>query len=221
MNIVDGMLPPGWEWSAHLLYAVVLGVAVWRAPWRELAKPGMLHGFLGASTLLMVLWSLQAGVNPGLGFHLLGATLLTLMFGWELAVVAQGIVLVAVTAYGMGGWHSFSMNALLTGVIPVAVSYGVYRAVDRWLPNNIFVYIFLCAFFGAGLAIAVSGFGSVGVLVASGVYSFEHVAYEYMPYFPLMVFPEAFVTGMLVTILVGFFPRWVWTFDDQRYLRPH
>ncbi len=220
MNIVDGMLPAPWVWSAHVLYGLILALAIWRAPWRALTKPGMSHVFLGACTFLMVLWSLQAGVSPGMGFHLLGATMLTLMFGWELAVIALGIVLLGVTAYGMGGWHAFSMNGLLTGVVPVLLSYGIYRAVDRWMPHNIFVYIFACAYFGAGFAAATSAMASALVLAASGAYTYQHIVYEYLPYFPLMMFPEAFMNGMLVTILVGFFPRWIWTFDDARYLKP-
>jgi len=34
-----------------------------------------------------------------------------------------------------------------------------------------------------------------------------------------MFFPEAFITGMLTALLVVFYPRWVLTFDDARYLQ--
>jgi uncharacterized membrane protein len=33
------------------------------------------------------------------------------------------------------------------------------------------------------------------------------------------MFPEAFVTGMLITIFVVYHPDWVKTFDDDRYIK--
>jgi uncharacterized membrane protein len=41
---------------------------------------------------------------------------------------------------------------------------------------------------------------------------------EYLPFFLLISFSEAFITGMLITTMVIYKPEWVATFDDKRYL---
>lgn len=218
MNLPDGLLPAEWLWFGHALFAPVLLAAVWRAPWSRLRESSMHHLFLGVCVALMVLWSLKAGVRPGLNFHILGTTLLMLMFGGWLAVVGIGLVLVAVTVYGMSGWETYSLNALLMGALPASASWGVYRFTQRLLPRHLFIYIFICGFFGAAAAMAAAGIGSAAVLVLSGAYGLDQLLYEYLPYFLLMVFPEAILTGSFVALLVVYRPHWVWTYDEQAYL---
>jgi uncharacterized membrane protein len=218
MNIPDGLLPDDWLYLGHALYALILLAALWRAPWKRLAGPGQLHVFLGTTVACMVVWTLKAGVMPGLNFHILGASLLTLMFGWLLAVVAISATLLAATLTGMSGWHSFPMNALLMGALPAAVTWGVFRLVDRKLPRNLFIYIFGCGFFGAALAMAATGLVSAGLFVLAGVYSFEQLAQQYLPYYLLMVFPEAILTGTFVALLAVYRPEWIWTYDEDAYL---
>ena len=52
-----------------------------------------------------------------------------------------------------------------------------------------------------------------------GVYHLDYLLKEYFPFLPLMMFPEAFITGMLTTLAVVFYPQWVLTFDDAKYLK--
>ena len=42
---------------------------------------------------------------------------------------------------------------------------------------------------------------------------------EYARFLPLMLFPESFITGALITMMVVFRPAWVVSFDDERYLK--
>ena len=128
MNVPDGLLLPDWLWFGHGLYGLLLLAAVLRAPWKKLLDSSQLNVYLGTCVGLMVLWTIKAGITPGLNFHILGATLLTLMFGWPLAIVAGGVVLMAVTIDGMSGWQAFSVNALLMTGLPVGVTWGVYHA---------------------------------------------------------------------------------------------
>ena len=41
---------------------------------------------------------------------------------------------------------------------------------------------------------------------------------EYLPFFLLLAFSEAWLGGMATTLMVVFRPEWVTTFDDRRYL---
>lgn len=220
MNLPDHLLPPAWYWFAYALYAVVLGAAIRFAPWRRLRDSEQLHLFLGTCVTLMLLWSfLKTGIKPGLNFHVLGATLFTLMFGPSLAIVGLSVVLLGVTYFGFSGWESFSANALLMGALPVTVSYAVYRLADGRLPNHFFVYIFVNAFLGGALAMTVTGLATTGVFALSGAYSADYLVSNYLPYYLLMGWSEAVLTGMLATLLVVYKPEWVATFDDARYIR--
>lgn len=219
MNLPGDLLPEAWYWAGHGLFALVLLHALRRAPWQRLKENVRLHLWLGTIVFLMLLWSIRTGIKPGLDFHLLGGTFFTLAFGPELAIAGMTLVLLGATLSGTGGAFSFSLNALLMGVIPVAVSHAIYRAADKFLPHHFFVYIFVDAFFGAALAMAICGLAVTGVLAASGAYDIAYLVREYLPYYILLAWGEALLTGMALTLMVVYQPGWVSTFDDKRYLR--
>lgn len=219
MNLPDDLLPASWYWVSHFLFLLALGWAIHAAPWRRLKDNEILHLWLGTCVLLMLLWSVKTGVKPGLNFHLLGATMFTLMFGPWLAIAGLSVVLLGATWFGPIGWDSFSVNGLLMDVLPVLVSFGLFRLVDSKLPNHFFVYIFINAFVGAGIAMSATGLAAVGLLGQAGVYSIDYLTSQYLPYFILMAWSEALLTGMLMTLLVIYRPQWVCTFDDARYIR--
>lgn len=219
MNFPDLLLPSGWYWTGSGLLVPLLVWALRTAPWRRLKDASQLNLWLGACVVLMALWSIKTGIKPGLNFHLLGATAMTLMFGPQLAILGIMIVLTAVTLVGMSGWQGYGWNALIMGAVPIAVSYGMYWLADRKLPNHLFVYIFLNAFFGAALAMAATGLGATLLLLWSGAYPAAYLFHDYLPYFILMAWSEAVSTGMVITVMVVYAPQWVGTFDDARYLR--
>lgn len=221
MNFPDGLLPAMWLWLGHLLYWPLLWHALRRAPWARMRGSQLLHVLMGAVVAILLVWTMQAGFVQGLKLHLLGATMLVLMFGWQFAFLAMSVVLLGSTINGHGGWWVFPLNGLLLVALPVLISQGIFRFADRWLPNHFFIYIFLCAFFGAAAAMGAVGLVSTAVLHWADVYSFEYIHYNYLRYFPLLMFPEAFITGMIMTVLVVYYPRWVSTFDDARYLKNH
>jgi uncharacterized membrane protein len=124
-----------------------------------------------------------------------------------------------VTFYGLSGWESFSVNGLLMGVLPVMASYLVYRLADSKLPNHFFIYIFVNAFIGAAIAMALTGLAASGLLALAGAYTADYLTSNYLPYFLLMGWSEALLSGMMLTLLVVYRPQWVATFDDARYIR--
>jgi uncharacterized membrane protein len=217
VDLPAGLVGTPWLLLAHLLYLPLLLVALLRAPWWRLREGEGQHLLLGAAVTALLLWSIRAGVSPGLNFHLLGASLLTLMLGWEFALIVLSLALLGITLYGRAAWEAYSLNALVTVAIPVLVSYRIFLAVDRRFPNY-FAYVLICGFFGSGIALAAGGVGSVLVLWASGAYTLHYLLDNYVPYFPLLMFPEGFLNGGLAAILVGFKPHWVRTFRDERYI---
>lgn len=219
MNYPYAMLPGPWLWAMYLIYAVGVIALISTAPWRRLLVNENSHVYLGTCVGLMLLWTIKTDGIPGMEYHFLGATLLTLMVGWQLAIVGINIVMAGVVLSAGGDWQTFPVNALVMGFVPVLVSQLIYYYVDKKLPKNFFVYVFLSAFFGAALAVAVAILSASELLILSGVHGLKALALEFLPYTPLMMFPEAFITGMLITIFVVLRPSWVSTFDDNRYLK--
>lgn len=219
MNLTDALLPADLLLLANFIWLPVLLQALRRAPWRPfLASSKLQHVFLGASLALFLMWIFEAGIRPGLGFHFLGVTAYTLMFGWSLSVIGVGTIALGVTLT-TGDWSALAMNALLLGVLPVSTSYGIYYLVYRYLPHHLFVYIFLCAFFNAMLAAGAVVLGLVTLLVFTETYPFARISSEYLPFVPLYLFPEGMLNGMVTTILIMLQPDWLITYDDDVYLR--
>ncbi|MGB5582310.1 MAG: energy-coupling factor ABC transporter permease [Gammaproteobacteria bacterium] len=220
MHIPSNLLPAGLLWMSNIVFCLLLMLALFHAPWKAvLRNQESQHVFLGAVVILLTIWGIKAGISPGLGFHHLGATLFTLMFGWPLAIVGLTVTMVASLTLQISDWSSLGVNGMLSIIIPVFVSYSILKLSHRYLPDNFFIYIFICAFFGAGLAIASSRLSAISLLALVDTYSNQQLIEEALQYLPLFMFPEAFVTGMLITIFVVYRPDWVTTFDDDRYIK--
>lgn len=218
MNITQELLPTPWLWLSWAAYLTLLLAAIRQARWERLKDGELIHVYLGSCVALMVMWTVKAGIDPGLSFHYLGATLFTLMFGWELAFIGLSLALLG-TTIGLGGeWGAFCVNVLAKGALPVVFSHWLLRLVQDRLPPNVFVYIFINAFFGAALALLLGHFAVAGVLGAAGAYTGAYLVSEYLVFTPLMMFSEAWITGMLVAIFVGYRPNWLTTFEDSKYL---
>ncbi|HET9112823.1 MAG TPA: energy-coupling factor ABC transporter permease [Burkholderiales bacterium] len=216
MDLTNGLIPPNWQWM-WLAFAVVLAKTLWSAPWHMLKKPGVLNLLLGASVLVLFYWQVKAGVKPGLNLHLLGATLLTLMFGPWFAMLGLMLALLVATFYN-GAWDAFAANGFILGVVPVTVSWLIYRVADSRLTNHLFIYIFVNAFLGAALAIMATGLAATVFLSVAGDYAWHDLSRTYLPYYLLMAWSEALTTGVIVTLMVVYRPQWVATFDDKTYI---
>jgi uncharacterized membrane protein len=218
MNLPYNVFPSWLNWAATVLFFVLFAAAIRTAPWRRYRDKDLLNVLLGSCVLLLLIWSLKAGVKPGLTFHLLGGTLFMLMFGWAVAFIAMSLVLAGGVLNGAVAWQGFALNALVMGAIPILATQVVYRLAVKHLPHHFFVYIIVNAYFCAGLAMALTVSTSSFLLVMLGPYRLDTVLHDYLPFVPFMVFGEGFMTGMLVTGMALMKPQWLTTFDDRRYI---
>lgn len=218
MNLTDTLLGEAWYWAAWAVWVPLFALCVFAAPWGRLRDSERLNVWLGMVVLLTLIWSLKAGVKPGLALHLLGATVFTLSFGPSLAFVGLSFVTLGVALNDGAGAFAYAMNALLLGGLGVLFSQGLYRAFSRIFPQHFFVYIFINAFLGSALTIVGVGFGITALLALAGAYSWDYLVEEYFLYFLLLGFSEAWLSGMVMTLFVVYRPNWVLTFDDSRYL---
>jgi uncharacterized membrane protein len=216
---IDGSLFTGeLLWGLAGLFLVVLLAALRYAPWCRLSEAGQLHVFLGAIVALIVLWHMRGQVQPGLSFHLLGVTVITLMFGWSMAIIAASLALAAVCINAGYGWQGYLVSFLTVVLVPITLSQISLVLVRSYLPKHFFVYVLGNGFFTAWVVGYVSGHLALQLLVYSGAYTMAELSVTILPFFPLMFFPEALVNGWIITMLVVFYPAWVHSFSDEQYI---
>jgi uncharacterized membrane protein len=188
--------------------------------WRRLAEPSRLNLFLAATVAVLALWQIRTGIKPGLSFHFYGVAALTLMFGFWRATFAGALILLANAAFGRGSWNALGFDVLLVAALPAAVSWGLFRLLERRLPNHFFIYVLGNGFFGAALSVAAIGLATTALMALAGTYSLEYLLSYYTPYATLLIgWAEAFTTGMAITMMAVYRPAWLETFDDARYIR--
>jgi len=217
MNLVSANIPAAWIGILWVLALALAALVLRGANWRMLRDSANLNVFLAATVAVLGLWLIKTGVKPGLNFHLLGATALTLMFRPLFALLAIALITAAISLWH-GQYAAFPANWLIMGAVPVGVSWALFRLIDGKLPNHLFIYVFLNAFFGSALAILAVGGVSTAFAALAGAYPLDYLLEDYLPYYLLIAWSEAFATGMLVTLMVVYKPEWVATFDDRRYL---
>ena len=219
LHIPANLLPVSLMWMGNILMLALVFIAIKKFSFTALLnnKPSQ-HVFFGAMVALLLMWKIKAGISPGLGFHHLGATMFTLMFGWPLALLGLSSIMLISALLQHSEVLSLGINGLLSVAIPVFVSYGILRLSQKRLPANYFIYIYVVAFFGAGIAVAASRLTAIALLSLVQAYPDSQLVTESLVYVPLFMFPEAFITGLLTSAFVIYRPDWVMTFDDERYI---
>ena len=207
-------------WLGALLFAPLLLAALWRAPWVELVSDfRRQHLLFGTVLALFLLWLVRRDFPSGLAYHFIGMTAVTLLLDWPLAVLAGFAAQLALVALGRQDLLALGVNGVLMVLIPVLVTEVCAQWVERRQPENLFVYIFLSGFFPSALATLCSLLAGLGILLADGLFQMPPWLDEFVGYLWLVVFPEAFINGLVVTALVVFYPDWLETFNRTRYLQ--
>lgn len=205
--------------AALLLWLVLLAFSLNASLLRTLgAHPLYQHLCLGGAIVLVPLWTLRAGLHEGLEIHFLGLTSLTLLLGWRLALLAPCLTLLILAYFGVIPLTDIGWQALIGVALPVATSWLLFLGSWAWLPRHLFVYLFVAAFLGGALSISAKVIASALLMEVSGTYSWHTISADYLSIWPLLLFPEALLNGMTMTLLAVYRPHWVNTFFDREYL---
>lgn len=222
MNFSLDLVSPTWLWIAWVCYGCAVLAALWRADWQRLFHSADANIWFAACIVLWLTWRMSANLNnaPGLEFHLLLVTSVTLMFGWPFAVLAVSVAQLVLSLEGLAAWDSFAIDLLCHGLLPIAVSFMIFRIVDSKLPRNFFIFIFLCAFLGGAVSMVLTRLLGISILVSSSAdYTWTGLFDTQVMMLPIMMFPEAFLNGTVMTMLIVFRPQWVSSFTDERYIQ--
>ena len=218
MDIPANLLPTAWLVVGGVLYALVLMAALVTAPWSRVRDSEAQNIYLAVIVAISLLWVLRGGIQAGLNYHLLGMTLLCLMFEWQFAVFAAGLVVAFSTWQGGSGWAAFGVNVMLMGVLPILFTRVLLYICQRRLPHNYFIYVFVNAFLAGALSLLLAG-GASGLLQhIAGVQPAGTISSNFLLILPMLMFGEGFINGGTLSLVVAFRPQWVATFHDRWYL---
>lgn len=204
---------PDWIDILFLIgFGALLLFAVSRCQFGWLLQEGRSNRLLVCSIVQFLLW--QIGIPlPGMELHVLGVTVMTLMFGWEFALLGGAITLGLHVLLHSVPYLLWGTKALVLLVTPIATSYVFARLIQRYLPLHFFVYVYICAFAGGALSMLVHALMARPFF--RPVVEFEGIS----PLLPwvLMMFAEGFFSGGLLTLMVVYRPTWVVSFNDELY----
>lgn len=220
MDLLDPITSFGIVLLSFVVAAGLFLVALVLAPWEKIRHDsGAQHVYLGTIVLLYLVWMIRAELPTGLNFHLLGVSLMCLLFEWQFALFAAAVVVAVHTGVGHLPWVNYAVNWLTLGAVPVIFTRIMLYIVQRYLPHNFFVYIFINTFLVAGISAYLAGSLSGVWLYYALDYPSHLIVDQYLSTLVLIIFPEAACTGMIMTLLVVYRPGWVATFYDHWYLK--
>ena len=217
MNFPVSEMPILWLWAANFVIILLIMWAIKNTSWEHLKNPQDAHIFFAATLILWLMWRMSVGILAGLEFHLLLVTTLTLMFGRAMAIWGVLIAQILLTFEGKADVLSFGLNVICNGILPIWLTWLSYHLINRYLPKHFFIYIFVGAFLTGAITMLISRLTGMSVLLLAEVY--PKIPNDYIGLLPIMMFPEAFSNGGLMTILVVYRPQWVSSFKDDIYLR--
>ncbi len=219
MNLPASLFASDWLWLGNLIFMVLLARALQFAQWRELLDNSIrFNALVGLLFGISVLWQLSAGIRPGFNFHLVGATLFLLMFGWPIALIALALVMLGTWIYADMDLITLGINGLLMLAIPMLFSEWLLRFSQRNLPKNLFLFVLLNGFACAGFAMMLMMAATTLVLLALSHYTWVEIRYHYLIPAPILIFAEAFATGAMITAFTVSQPEAVKNFSEKDYL---
>ena len=218
MELSGSLFHPFWQALFAGLFFFALWFALRWANWSRLKEKSQQHVFLGAVVFLFFLWNMRVELLPGFYWHLSGMVIVTLMFGWSLAIVAGSLALLGIMLAGFNDWGGWFPSVVLCVVLPASITQALLGITRVNAPKHFFVYVLVNAFLAGGLVFAIMSGLIVGGLVLMDAYSWWDLQHNFLRVTPMMFFPECMLNGWIIAMLVGFKPEWVGSFSDKEYL---
>ena len=197
-----------------LLTLLAVAVALALRPWRATGAGGPPWPWLACCAVLPLCWGADKLAASAIIQPLSGASLLVLMAGWPLAVLALLPVAGVMLAVGGLPWDEALHRLVWLGLVPGTLAMLLGAGVRRWLPGHLFVYIMGRGFFATWVAVATTGW--LALKQGAAPVGTDHGDLVLARF--LTASGEAFLTGMLVAIFVAFRPGWLATYSDRLYL---
>ena len=190
MHIPDGFLSP-----LVTVPALVAAAPVWVWSARTRFGPAAVESLPVIGSLTAVAFVIQTIMIPvpgGTSTHLLGITLLALLFDPRVAFVCESLVLLLqATLLGAGGITVLGVNALAMGLVGPTVAWLLYRLLRRLNERA-------AAFLAAWLALQVSTLAVGGALALQ-----HHLSPGFFPVPPAVMLTSMAVPSLIAGLVEG------------------
>lgn len=218
MNLINGATPL-LLWVCGAIVLLTTSWALRCAPWRALiAVPSRQHAAYATCLFLAVFWLLNVEVREVLILHPLLMTAVVMVFGGELALLIGNVALLLGWVLEPRPWTALPVDSVLSVVTPTLVTLAVLRVIDRFSFTNLFVYMLGGGFAGAILSVLAMGLVAWALFGLTGASLELPILEDNALLVVLLMFPEGFINGTVVTMLTVFKPELLRTFDDHKYL---
>ena len=215
-------LNPLASWTFALVCAALLFEAARRARWNAPVPEHLVWAIATAAVLLG--HRMTVTLPSGLQLHYLGSAFLALLLGYPRAILSMGAVLAIDAAWLQpdatgADPSSWGLRMLLSGALPVWIMWTIVSATRRWLPHNPFVFLLGCGLLGLLVSYVVQLAASALAILVFAPSVPRGLIDDFVPYALLLASGEAWLEGMLVTVLVVYVPGSVRLFDEDFYLK--
>jgi uncharacterized membrane protein len=213
------LIPQWLQVSTTLITAIMLPACIRFADWGAVIRVPVRQHLLYASLIFLVLlWLISVRHIEGLLLHFAGVTTVTLLVGWRFTLLIGALATIAYTLLSGQQLAAAPLAWLLSVVVPASLSRLLVQWLQRIRFRNLFIYL-LGAGFGGGILSAI-GIAVAGLLVLAQTGQADRVSYalENWPMITLIAFPEGFINGMVLSVIVVWYPDTVKTFDSVKYL---
>lgn len=219
MFIDAALIPPALAWWCTAIAALVLLPCLRYAQWRStLEVPLRQHLLLASLVFLVVLWLISVRVFDGLWLHFMGVTTVTLLVGWRFTLLL-GAAASCVYGFLIGQPMTAAACAwLITVLVPASISRLLVYWLRRRPQSNLFIYLLGAGFGGGAFAALGLALGGLLLMALSGDHERVSMALENWPMMTLIMFPEGFINGMVLSVIVVLNPEAVKTFDSDKYM---
>jgi uncharacterized membrane protein len=206
--------------SAGLLCLEAARRARWSAPVGDHLRWAL------ATAFVLLGHRMSVELPSGLVLHYLGSAFLALLLGYPRALLSMALVIGvdcvlprAGADFDVAGLAAWAPRMWLSAVLPIVAMWSVVSACRRWLPRNLFVFLLGCGLFGLFLSYVVQLLATAAVYAALVPELPRGFWDDFVPYALLLATGEAWLEGMLTTLLVVYVPGAVRLFDEAFYLR--
>ncbi len=197
------------------LLMLALVAALLMRPWQLMSGATRLTPILATLTLIPWLWALPSLHKMPLQLQGSGACLVLLMLGWPLAVPVLCVVGVLAALISPMSWETALDLTVWLGLAPATLALAMGAAVRRWIDPHLFVYVLGRAFIGTAVCVFVAG-----LLAQLAGHSMPGIDDDLsLVAHWLVAWGDAFMTGLIVSIMVAFKPEWLATWSDRLYLK--
>ncbi len=208
---------PWIEATVFTLFAAVLVFdALRRASWSGEAVQKWTWTL--ATIVVLVGHRMVVTMPDGMQLHYLGAAWIALLVGFPRAMLSMTLVVTVQMLLQQSPLSAWGLRVLVEAALPIWAMWAVVQACRRWLPRNPFVFLLGCGMLGIGVVHALELGVTVLVLNTLGGQRAQVLWGEFLPYALLLAWGEAWLEGMLTTLLVVYVPGSVRLFDEDFYL---